>query len=375
MSIQEVVIEPLVSLAQLAEIPSTDGPCVSIFLSGYSPADDAVPFGARLHAALNKVRQDLSSRGGSKLEEGLFPAYLDEFATSHRWEKRVGSLAIFFTSASTRIFQTQTRLSDAVHIGDHFYLRPLLSALKHESGFYILALSKKHVRLLKCNGAGFSAVELPSSMPKSVAEAGAFDPPDHDLENRSAAGPSSSAMHRIHFGTGGEEEKSDQYVANFFRIVDREIKRCFDKERWPLILAAVEEEAALYRRVSLYSHLSEKIIAGSPEHTADRDLYRRTIDTLRHQDIAGEENLLSEFSKQTSLGLTSTDPDSILEASRAGQVGHLLLHEGQAGGGDDDDVLNLIVWETIRHGGQVSMVSTPGMPGGSSIGAILRYRM
>ena len=49
----------------------------------------------------------------------------------------------------------------------------------------------------------------------------AFKQPDHDLENRSAAGSSVGSMRRIRFGTGSGRETQQTYLADLYKEVDR----------------------------------------------------------------------------------------------------------------------------------------------------------
>ena len=78
-------------------------------------------------------------------------------------------------------------------MGDRFYVLPALGAVLEPIRFNLLALSRKHVRLLACSRKGFEPVALPEGMATSVAAEGGFDYPDHDLENRSSGGRTGEA--------------------------------------------------------------------------------------------------------------------------------------------------------------------------------------
>jgi hypothetical protein len=70
--------------------------------------------------------------------------------------------------------------------------------------FYILALSKESVSFFRCANSQPEAVELPDRIPTTLAEAMDFEPPDHDLENRSASGGSAGAraLHPLRYRVG-----------------------------------------------------------------------------------------------------------------------------------------------------------------------------
>jgi hypothetical protein len=57
-----MVEETLVSVEQLADLPNLEGPCISLYLSAYSPRNDSVPFGAHVHSALEKAKYELNSK-------------------------------------------------------------------------------------------------------------------------------------------------------------------------------------------------------------------------------------------------------------------------------------------------------------------------
>ena len=373
MVVQELVEETLTSLDQFTELVEMEGPCISIYLSAYTPENDSVPFGVRLHAALARAKQQLESSALADAGQQLPLGPLYDFAKNRRWEKHRGGLVIFCARGTTRIFRTPHAVSDSVHVSNHLYIGPLLPMLASRQQFLVLALSQKHVRLLRCTDAEVRTVELPASIPQSVEQAGAFDAPDHDLENRSAAGASAEARHRIHFGTGTAEEKADEYTYNFFKILDREINRLFGNERLPLILAGVDHEIALYRKANSYPHLLSGNVHCGPDRLANSEIYRMALDVLDAQNAADKEQVASHFSEKKSSGLVLTDPLLILTAARRGQIHHLLLTEKESAT-DEDELLNLIALETIRRRGQISTVSHAELPEGGSIAATLRYR-
>ena len=373
MSPQNIVEETLISTAQLADLPDIAGPCVSIYLSAYSSQNDSVPFGAHVHEALERAKQELDAKSLAATERELLLRQLHDVAQTWGPGRRAGSLAVFYAQGFIRALRTAYQIRESVHIADAFYIRPLLPALMHKRDFCILALSQKHVRLLRCTDGEMKALVLPAPVPTSVAQAGAFDAPDHDLEARASAGSSSGAMSRIQFGTNTAEEKVDAYIHDFFKILDREINHLFGQAHLPIVLAAVDREIALYRKASSYPYLLQEAISGSPDHVTDSELHHQALDALNIQRAADEDQLLFDFSEQDSRGFALTEQSSILAAARRGQIHRLLLSEHDSATAADE-TLNLIALETIRHHGQVSTLSHSQLPGKRPVVATLRYR-
>lgn len=374
MIVDGIIEEPLNSIGQLLELAEMAmPPCLSIYLSAYSPANDSIPFGVQLQAALQRATQKLRLVPALAGGDDLPLERLRQFAKERRWEKERGGLAIFCSRNLIRVFRTWHVVSESVHVGNDFHITPLLSVLTKHPQFVILALSENHFRLLRCSNLEAIEVDFPASIPRSVEQAGAFNEPDHDLENRSAAGSAPGSRRRIHFGTGTAEEKTEEYISHFFRIIDHEVNRLYGRQELPLILAAVERELALYRKLSSYPHLLQGSIQGSPERVSNSQLHHSALKVLDDEAATEETNLLSQFAEKQSSGLTLIDIPAIIAAARLGHIQLLLLSE-QKRVSDEEELLNLIAIETLRHGGDVATFAHHQLPSESSAAAILRYK-
>ena len=78
-------------------------------------------------------------------------------------------------------------------------LRPILNSVALPSHVYVLEVTKKEVAVLACGFSDVTPADLPAGTPKTLDEALAFNPPDHELKNRSASGPSTGAMQGVSF--------------------------------------------------------------------------------------------------------------------------------------------------------------------------------
>ena len=82
--------------------------------------------------------------------------------------------------------------------------------------FHILALSQKRTRILECTQHGCREIPFPAGFPGSLADSKQTDQPDHDLDNRSSAGPDVGGMKRVMFGTTTDHEKEGSIFAALF---------------------------------------------------------------------------------------------------------------------------------------------------------------
>jgi hypothetical protein len=250
--------------------------------------------------------------------------------------------------------------------------------------FYLLKLSKKRVSLLRCAGHRTEPVALPKGVPETIEEALALDQPDHDLENRSAAGGSAAAMRRVRFGTGSGRETQQGYLAQFYKAVDRGIRELLNTRGAGLVLVGVDEDTALYRAGNTYLKLLDKSIHGSPDSFLDEaNLLREAYATTRSAIVQREAAELAQRKEQVAPARLSTDLKTILQAAFVGRVGWFYFDDSahtidgfQAQGyrpWGKEDLQNLAAVQTILHGGRAFALPTGMMPDGAPAAAIFRF--
>jgi len=388
----ERTVEPL-NQEIIPELINAAGPCITLLLPPYRPGEPSETAAALLKTDLQQAAKDLAAR---KISEPLTAALLEPLRQlSHEEESLAGSgstRVIFRSHGTFRQFALPVPPSPgrACTVGDCFWIRPILASLALPAHVYVLEVTKKAVSLLACGFTGVAHLELPKGTPQTLDEALGFDPPDHDLMNRSAAGPSSGTMAGVLFGTGSGRETQHAHLHDFYRTVDRGVSDLLRSSNAPLILAGVDEDVAIYRSVSAYSNLLDRGIHGSPGASPGGTM--SSIQLLRYaHDIA-----LFDFQRRAALqmegfrehlapGRFATDLDFILRAAVEGRVSDLYLDEngrrlgtfaGKVFGGrtnwHDEDLLNVAAVETLRTGGMVYSLPSHLM-NGAVAAAALRY--
>jgi hypothetical protein len=373
------------NIAQLAASPA---PCISIFLPAHRPGGATQSMAAVLKMHCQEADRQLRARGLSAAEvtELLEPLQHStddpDLAKGSHWGHAIFRSPELFVQLNG----LESTLSGAT-VGGRFQIRPILAELQFPHKFYLLTLSEKRVELLSCADRKAQPVELPAGVPRSLEEALAFKPPDHDLENRSTAGSSTGSMRSVRFGTGSERENSRTYLADFFKAVDRGVREIAHVGTAPLVLAGVEEETALYRSVSTYPSLMREVIAGSPKTPfSTADLLSRAYAILRSELTARTSASLKDWRERVAPERFSTDLDTVLRAAAEGRVGWLFINEtaqalgtfegirrnGRMNWGSED-LLNVAAVETILKRGLVYSLPSEAMPDGIAIAAVLRY--
>ena len=102
---------------------------------------------------------------------------------------------------------------------------------------------------MRCAGLHAELTKLPPRIPATLAEAMSFEPPDHDLENRSASGSSTGAMHGVRFGTGSGRETKHAHLADYYKL---STAGCKSSSVNPTLLSS----SGAWRKTSIFFALS-----------------------------------------------------------------------------------------------------------------------
>lgn len=372
----------------IAELAGSPAPCISIFLPAHRPGGATQSMAAVLKMHCQEADRQLRALGlpAAEVTELLEPLQRSiddpDLAKGSHWGRAIFRSPKLFVQVNG----LESTLS-AITVGGCFQIRPILAELQFPSKFYLLTLSEKRVDLLFCSDRKAQAVELPAGVPRSLEEALAFKPPDHDLENRSTAGSSTGSMRSVRFGTGSERENSRVYLADFFKAVDRGVREIARAANAPLVLAGVEEETALYRSVSAYPSLVKEGIAGSPKTPfSTTELLARAYAILRSELMSRTSASLRDWKERVSPERFSTDLHAVLRAATEGRIGWLFINEAARAFGTfegirrngrvnwgPEDLLNVAAVETVLQRGLVHSLPSEAMPDGTAVAGVFRY--
>ena len=378
-------VPELLRLEAIREILGSPGPCVTILLPPYRPGGLEGSSAVLLRANIQEAARQLGERGVSKTAiASLMQPLRDRaedpaLAAGSHWGR-----AIFRSPDVFQEFHLTNEVDASLTVGGCFSIRQLAQELSRPSLFYVLALSKTRVALLRCTGLHAEVAKLPAGIPDTLAEALELERPDHDLEGRSAAGTSTGAMHSVRFGTGSGRERQHTHLADYYKLIDRGLQEAFHGPYIPLILAGVEEDVAIYRAGSAYPNLVKGAIFGSLNAAYEAaEILRQAYSILRADEIEREHAELISAKERTAPSRFSTDPDIILGATFQGRVGQIYLNEhakkidvcerGTYQSWGKEDLLNLAAVQTLIHRGQVWTLPAEMMPDGSVAAALMRF--
>ena len=169
------------------------------------------------------------------------------------WADQARSLAVFATPAGVGLPAAEPA-HRMVEVSDRFHVKPLLRAVTFPQAAFVLALAAGSVRLVEI---------APDGPPITVAVAGL--PATRRAPRARPRSPTAPRAARLQ-GSEGQKVRLRQYA----RKVDQALRASSPGLELPLILAAAEPLASIYRSVNSYPQPRETGIPGNPDRQRRR---------------------------------------------------------------------------------------------------------
>ena len=349
--------------------------CVSIYVETTPLSQHVDASRTQLSNLFANGREQLAEDGLDKKRLLELSELIDDLLEDEEfWRLQANSLALLATPDGLQTFRLANRLSPMVQVSDRFHLNPLLRAITFPNAAHVLVLSENAARLIEV---------LPSIAPSQVKV--------HGLPRDAASAASKSTLNdrghsrRIH-GTEGQNVRLRQYA----RKVDSALRPVLSGRDTPLILAASDRLASIYRSVNSYPGLAVEHIPIVGDRTTDAevgDAARAILDALNARQIQKLNELyenragthrattdLSEAARAASYGAIETllvDIDGNTPGLVDEATGSVYLAEGPSA--STYDVADEIASRALSTGARVLGVRKTDLPGDSSIAAILRF--
>jgi hypothetical protein len=357
----------------LRDVCTTMGPFVSVYLPARHPGAADQSAEPDFAAILQTVEFELGNRRflgpADDLLEPLRKLALDQERSPG------GDASVMFAGRGYfRNFRLPETAEPRTVVASFPLITPLLAMVDRTGDYFVLALAKGELRLGRWHEGKCGEVPLPAEIPPSFEKTFAADQQDHDLQNRAGT---------ARFGTSVQREILPEQLHQYFQRVDRELAATLGGA--PLVLIGIERELAAYRDAASYRHLLYARPT-SPEHQTWTELGELAGQAILASVKDDQERALLEFREFPRRDQIITNLREVLDAAREGRIHKLLLERGAEQQGllgpafplnderleGNHDLINAAAVETLRKGGQVSVVED-GALGDSRVGAILRY--
>ncbi len=349
-------------------------PAVSIYLPTTPVTQDTQADRTALKNALREAVAQLEAINTDKraiwpIEEAITEIIDDD----PFWATQANSLAVFAGPGILRTFRLANKLEASVHVSDRFHLKPLLRSVTFPQDAYVLAISIGGVRLIEVSA----------------------DLPAHEVRVPGLPRDYSDALGKrghLEQGTMGRTgSMSENALLNrYCRAVDTALRTILAGHERPLIVAASEPLASIYRAVSSYPHTAARVIAGSAERTPDHELAeaaRRILDEIHAEELGALARL---YATRENEGRATGDIAQAARAATFGAVDTLIVDMNDVVPGTVDDdtgavtfadgagaetygVIDEIASRAMKTGARVIAARKGDIPGGGSLAAILRF--
>ncbi len=363
--------------------------CVSIYLPTHRLGPETQQDPIRLKNLLKQSEESLRNSGLRRADADkiLEPA---RSLLSDRvfWQHQSDGLAIFASPETFRSYRLPFNFTELVVVTDRFHVKPLLPLLSGDGRFYVLALSKKQIRLLQGTRHSIGEVNL-EDVPTSLAEALGPEERERQLQYHTAARGGSAIFHG--HGSAGDDSEHKKDLLRYFKQIDRGLQDLVSAERIPLVLAGVDYLLPIYREANTCAQLMDEGVVGNPDGLSAQELHDKAWSVLQPHFARAQARASAKYKELAGTGKTSDDLQRIIPSAYEGRIdslfvavgvqqwgafeasaGRLELHESRQPG--DQDLLDLAAVQTLAHAGDVYAVAPDEVPGTRSpVAAVFRY--
>lgn len=310
-------------------------------------------------------------------------------ADASYWEERDRGLALFLSPVLFRHYRLPVAFEELLYVDGRFWITPLLDVLRRRQTFCVLALSHKRLRLFHANTDSLTE-ERAINVPYNLQEILDYELVRHGSQVHSGRHDAKHKESAVFHGQGDESKARKAEVRNFYRVVDESLCPLLDTHRFPLLLAGVEPECALYREVSKCRQLVGTELHGSYDHLPPSKLHADVQEVIESAHAEEMERISAQLRDQLDGRHGSDHLGTVCLAASSGQVDMLMIRRHAHMWGtyvqgtttvvahdtrhpDDDELLDWVVSETLRHHGTVHLCDESTMPSGATVAARFRY--
>lgn len=367
-----VDIPALSDLRKLNDV-RTDA-CVSIYVPTTPLTQDVEASRIETGDLAKQAYAQLEAGGLDKRRLALLAEQLDDLLDDDEfWRFQAHSLAIFATPDTIQTFRLANRLRSTIEVADRFLLKPLMRAITFPNEAFVLAISENDVRLIEVfPDLPPQCLQVPG-LPKDAASAVKVS----SLNNR-------TSLRRV-MGSEGQKVRLAQYS----RMVDAAIRPILAGRDVPLILAANEPVAAIFRSINSNPNLVPETLTVTDDRSTESEIAaaaRPILDAAYAREIEGVRAL---FEQRANDRRATTDISDAARLATFGGIETLLVNFDEIVHGTVDEdtgavvfgeegpdtygIVDEIMRRALTSGARVIAARKNDIPGAGSLAATLRY--
>ncbi len=365
-------------------LKGNEPPCISLYQPTHranpDKLQDPIRYKNLVRDAERSLREKFSGREVRPLLEPL-QALADDY---HFWQHQRDGLAVLDAAGTFEVFRLQRPVKELVVVADSFHLKPLLRVIQSADRYQVLCLDRHKATLFEGNRDALDEVDV-GDMPTTITAA--LGEQLTDSQRRIAYNAEPAVFH----GQGGKSDEVDKDTERFFRVIDREVLDRFSRPSGlPLILAALPEYHAEFRRVSRNPFLQPGGVAQDPGALTPEQLRAEVWRVVEPKYLDRLARLTEDHRTAAARGLAASGLSDVAKAVAAARVGVLLVEAdrvvpgrfdpatgevrpGRLADPEVDDLTDDLAEAVLRAGGEVVVVPAGRMPTDTGLAATFRH--
>jgi hypothetical protein len=252
----------------------------------------------------------------------------------------------------------------------------------------VLALSRNNIRLLRGTWRGCESIhphDLPVNMTKALNLQTADRGEQVHTGMRGDLGKEGTVFH----GQGGHRDTIKDEIAEYFRLVDKALRPVMCDNTWPLILAGVDYELAIFREVATHVQVNDETLVGNFDYATDDAVHDQALPLARRSYAKLKSKSLDTLVDFAHTGRASYEVEKIVPAAHQGQVETLFVNPQAAEFGRFHpetnwveftternpalDLVEIATEQAILHRGTVYATAPGELPNNCALGAVFRF--
>ncbi|RIK78585.1 MAG: hypothetical protein DCC68_14865 [Planctomycetota bacterium] len=375
----------------LEQVSAADGGWrVSIYLPTHVAGEQNQQASVRYKNLLRDARQRLLARGMAEEDADRLLAAASRVAEDASfWRTPAKGAAILIDATGVRTWPLPTQCPEVATAGTTFYIVPLIATFNVQAAYFLLAVSQKRARLMRCANDELVEVAV-AGLPETGIESLGYDEPEERSQTHTASPGLPGKQSLVFHGQGGAADAAKKELVEYLRRVDRAVAAAMENDDLPLIFAGVDYLFPIYKEVNTASRLFASHLSGSPDYASSQTLAERARVLLAEAREGRTDADIDRYWKNASGGKTEKRAEQIVRDSQAGVVDMLFIDPSLPLWGrfdpltgdvrvdgerrlDSDSLINTAAVNVVRRGGSVATTATGYVPGGGAMAAILRF--
>lgn len=391
------------TLSELAAVEQDR--CVSLLMPTHPTGADSRQDPIRLENLLDNAHDQLKSWDMRRPDiEALLAPVREVVNQRSFWQYQGSALAAYLADGVVRMLRLPEVVDESVTIGPHFNIKPLLGSVASSDPFYVLALTEHRARLYQ--GARNDLFEIhnqgfPLAADEVVGVRDAEVQLQHDVGlpprgGRGDRGHRSDMGQTGYHGHGEGETKIESDTIHYVKAVAERVANYLYGDDAPLVLAADNSLAGLYRREHSRGRLVDSEQLPSPDALQPHEIRERAWKIAAPLLHADRSTLLDRFGTAAAAGRSAQGFAEVAVAAAEGKIDTLFFdpRSSQPGrltdGGTSaslvdadeaaerkdasiEDLVNRAIIDTLRASGQAIPLEPDLDRGPRPPKAILRY--